>query len=225
MAGRVQLIRLVRRFLPVALIAAPLLGCGSNSNFDPLRKMLWHDISAIGTAAPGVSRAQAAAVPYATTGVRYGSAQEAMLVLATASERDREWVGGTQFSIITRDGRIIRTVGFPYNLSGFQGPIADSGPDAVPGGYHYLYDFADKHIYGVLVHCVRHDAGLARIDIIGGFHNTRRIVEECTAPQLDWEFQNEFWRDVATGYVWKSVQHIHPDADAFALEVLRPEVQ
>lgn len=210
--------------IAVSLVfAAALAGCGSDSDFEKLSGVVWQNLSAIGGEGPPISRAQAAAVPYASIGLRYGSGPEAMLVLATKSGGESEWLAGTQASVITRDGRIVRTVGLPFNLSGFQGPIPETGASANSNSYHYLYDFADKRIFGAIVNCTQHDAGAERIDIVGGVHDTRHIVETCNAPQFDWNFENDFWKDATTGYVWKSVQEIHPDAEPVTLEALRPE--
>jgi hypothetical protein len=209
------------RIATALLFAATLAGCGNDSDFEQLGGVLLQNLSSVGGDGPAIPRAQAAAVPYASIGVRYGSNPEAMLVLATKSGDDSEWLAGTQASIVTRNGRIIRTVGLPYNLTGFQGPIGDA--DAASGTYHYLYDLADRRIFGAIVNCTLHDMGAERIEIIGGSHDTHHIVETCNAPQLDWDFQNDFWRDMTSGYVWKSVQNVHPDADPVTLEALRPE--
>jgi hypothetical protein len=204
------------------LACISLSGCGSDSDFDQLGDLVLNSFGSIGGDGPSVPRAQAAAIPYATLGARYGSNAEALLVLATKGGDQTEWLAGTQVSIVTRGGHIVRTIGLPHNLTGFQGPILNTGPDAA-GSYHYLMDFSDRHLFGIFVNCTQADLGPERIDIIGGGHNTRHIVETCHAPQMSWDFQNDFWKDTATGYAWKSIQHIHPDSDVVTLEVLRPD--
>lgn len=222
MAGRVQMMR-VWRIGACLLLAGTLSGCGNDSDFSNLGALLWQSVSTVGGEGPSVTRRQAASVPFATIGVRYGSSGEAMLVLATKTTEESEWLAGTQISLITRDGHVVRTVGLPRNLTGLQGPIPDTGSDAKTGAYHYLYDFADRRVFGVIAECTQRDAGPEQITIIGGTHQTRHIVESCHAPLFDWDFDNDYWRDAATGYVWKSVQNIHPDGDPVSTEVLRPE--
>jgi hypothetical protein len=212
------------RIAACLLAVATLSGCGSDSDFDSLGSLVWQNLGSItGSESPGIPRSQAAAIPFASLGVRYGSNAEALLVLATKSGDDDTWLAGTQVSIVTRGGRVVRTVGLPYNLTGFQGPFADHSPDSPPGGYHYLMDFSDRHLFGIYVLCSQADMGPERIDIVGGGHDTRHIVETCHAPQIGWDFQNEFWKDTATGYLWKSFQNIHPASDTLTLEVLRPD--
>jgi hypothetical protein len=222
MARCVPMTRAVR--IAAGLLAATALsGCGNDSDFAQLGSLLWQNVGSIGSEGPGIPRAQASAIPYASLGVRYGSNAEAMLILATKSGDTNEWLAGTQVSITTRGGRVVRTVGLPHNLTGFQGPIPDTGPDAPPGSYHYFYDFSDRRAFGVVVNCTQRDMGPERIDIVGGGHDTRHIVETCRVPLFDWDFQNDFWKDTATGYVWKSTQNIHPDSDTLTLEALRPD--
>jgi hypothetical protein len=210
------------RISAVCLATLALAGCGSDSDFSQMGGLLWQNVSQIGGEGPPIARARAAAVPYASIGVRYGSNPEVMLILATDSGGDSEWLAGTQVSIVLRDGRIIRTVGFPHDLSGFQGPISDAGAVSSSGRYHYLYDFAAKHIFGAIVECTQHDVGLEHIVLVGGEHDTRHVAEDCYAPQLDWRFRNDFWRDSATGTTWKSIQNIYPDTDPITVSVLRP---
>lgn len=204
-------------------LAGTLAGCGSDSDYSKLGGMIWQSVGSIGGEGAPIARDQAAGVAFASIGLRYGSNPEAMLILAEKNAGGSEWLAGTQVSVITRDGRIVHTVGLPHNISGVQGPIADSGPDAAPGAYHYLYDFAERRVFGVVVNCTQQDAGPERIDIIGAAHSTRRILETCHAPQADWNFKNEFWRDASSGAVLKSEQNIHPASETITLEVLRPE--
>ena len=61
------------------------------------------------------------------------------------------------------------------------------------------------------------------IEIFGSRIPTRHIVEHCIVQVLRWNFDNEFWQDRTSGYVWRSSQHIHPKSPPLILEVLRPE--
>lgn len=210
----------VLRSMAAAAVAASLAGCSSISNSDTGRigVLLFHEMTSIGSS-DSVPRTRVAAVPYATLGVRLGSSDESMFVLAGKSGDDLVWLGGRQLAITTRHGRIVRTAGFVHNLSGFQaGPNAQS---ATSGPETFLYDFAEQSRYGVAVRCEKQDLGPERLVIIGAAHDTRHIAEDCTAPQLGWEFRNEFWED-GSGFVWKSEQSAAPGLDGFTLEILRP---
>ena len=215
-------------FAVAVAFASPLAACGGVENDSDIVRVggvLLQQFGLTGGADDNVSREKAASVPYASIGVRLGSSNEAMLLLATSSGDRLRWQAGTQFVVVTRDGLVTNTVGFAHNLDGLAGPVADSqsSPPERGGPYHYLYDMVDMGKYGVVAICSQHDEGAEQIVIIGVPHDTRHIVENCKAKQLHWRFSNDYWRDAATGYVWKSIQNFRPDMDALTLEILRPE--
>ncbi|HEY5049203.1 MAG TPA: YjbF family lipoprotein [Rhizomicrobium sp.] len=199
-------------------LASPLAACANHSDIVQIGSLLYQKIT--GGDSEGITRSQADAVPYATLGVRLGSSGEAMFVLGSKSGSDLQWVGGTRFAIATRDGRILRTTGFVHNLTGFleQTPAVRSAA----GVHDYSYDLADLNAYGIAVRCSERDAGRERIVIVAVAHLTSHVIEDCSAPQLDWRFSDEFWKDAATNAVWRSVQYVHPGLDPITTETLRP---
>jgi hypothetical protein len=146
-----------------------------------------------------------------------------MFVLASKSGDDLLWLGGTSLGIVTRHGRVVRTVGFASNLSGVH---ATQGvrQDLTQPSVDYLYDFGEQSRYGVPVKCTRQSLGNERIVIIGVSRDTTHVSEDCTASGMDWSFRNEFWVDPA-GYVWKSRQVVTPKLDSLAFEILRPAAE
>ena len=207
-------------------VALGLIGCqdlgnmsGTSTDISNLGSLLLHVVTGIGSSA-SVPRARAAAAPYATLGVRLGGSDESMFVLASRSGDDLLWLGGKTLAVATRHGRVVRTVGFAYNISGVH--LAEGAkPDLSQRSVDYLYDFAEQSRYGIPVKCTRQNRGAERIVIIAVPRDTSHVTEDCSASGLDWTFQNEFWVDAA-GYVWKSRQFVEPRVDPLTLEVLRP---
>jgi hypothetical protein len=233
MAKRVQMTKRLRTTCAIAAFASLLTACdandvsntGGNSDMLKMGQLVLEQVGLFGSGGGAVTRETAAAIPYASIGVRLGSGLESILVLATTTGAGENWQAGASVSVSTIAGRVVHTTGFPHNLDGFQGPIPDS-QSMTPeqgGPYHYLYDMKDMGKYGLVVQCKQRDAGAERIVIIGVSHDTRHIIEDCSVEDLDWSFTNDFWRDAATGYVWKSVQNVRPDIDALTIETLRPE--
>ena len=221
------MIRRARQIAVFGVLSASLAACGmidSDSDFLRMGGVVLQETGLFG-GGTGVTRETAAAVPYASIGVRLGSSEESLLVLATSTGDTRHWQAGTHVAIVTRDGRITTTVGLTHNLDTLQGPFPDSPsrPPESGGAYHFIMDMVDMGQYGILSRCTQHDEGAERIIIIGVAHDAHHIVEDCRAKQLSWSYSNEFWRDSQTGYVWKSVQNFRPDMDALTLEVFRPE--
>src|SRR4051812_15000754 len=65
-----------------------------------------------------VARDRAASVPYATLGLQLGGTPEVLFILGTQNAAELDWYAGEDAFIRTRNGRILRTVGLPYDLGG-----------------------------------------------------------------------------------------------------------
>jgi hypothetical protein len=229
MAASSRIIGQARSALLAVAVALALAGCedfgnvsATDTDAGKIGVLLWREITGIGSSA-SVPRERAAAIPYASLGVRLGRSDESMFVLASRSGDDLLWLGGKRLAVTTRHGRVVRTVGFASNVSGVH-LAGTSKQDFSQASVDYLYDFAEQSRYGIPVKCTRQNLGPEKIVIIGVAHDTSHITEDCNASGLDWSFQNEFWIDAA-GYVWKSRQVVAPRFDAFSLEVLRPAGQ
>ena len=48
------------------------------------------------------------------------------------------------------------------------------------------------------------------------------VVEENRIEVDDWDFENRYWVDPETGFVWVSEQHVNPDLDPLQISVLKP---
>src|SRR4029077_1289047 len=67
-----------------------------------------------------IPRDRAAAIPYASMGLELGSTPELLLVLGTNTAGELDWYDGDQVFVRTRNGRITRTVGLPFDLGGLR---------------------------------------------------------------------------------------------------------
>jgi hypothetical protein len=226
MAASFPLMAKARSAFIAAALASGVSACGNMGNTDTdignLGALLLRAIGGIGSSS-SVPRDRAAAIPYASIGVRLGGSDEAMFVLASKSGDDLLWLGGTSLAVVTRHGRVVRTAGFVHNVSGVHAAEGVT-QDLTQPSVNYLYDFGDQSRYGVPVKCTRQSLGTERIVIIGVPRDTTHVAEDCSASAIDWSFRNEFWIDSA-GYVWKSRQLVAPQLDALSFEVLRPAAQ
>jgi len=197
-------------------------GCASGSN-DAMHigSLLFQSIT--GHAAM-ITREQAAAIPYASIGVQLGSSAQGLAVLGKGVGDDRYWYSGNSILFVTRAGRVTRTVGLPYDLS--HADARSGGAPTAPGtASHFVMtlDFPDLGAFNVVANCADSDEGPATISILSANIETRHHIERCEAPELDWSFENEFWLDAKTGYVWQSIQNIHPRSSLLTVTVFRPE--
>ena len=214
------------RLLAAGLALCALGGCSSDPGSG------WSQVVDLAKASfnrpDSVSLQQAASVPYASIGVRIGDGQQAMLVLASDSGQTQLWTSKAHIAISTRAGRVIETAGLPKNLSatvfaGLSDPLPEFLRQAVatPVSEIRNVDFSDLSKYSVLIRCRLAGGNPARVVILGHAILTRHFEEHCESSELDWSFTNSFWADRA-GFIWKSIQHIHPKSDPLEIEVLRP---
>lgn len=212
-----------------AAAAAPLLArCSSDPNSDTtaLAGLLGRALNPFSHGS-SVSLDEVVSAPFASLGVRVGTGPQTLLLLATRSGQSTVWTSASHIALELQSGRITRTAGFAYNLSG----TAISGTDPLEAGLQNLrasagmkrsLDFADRNAFGVLVESTVSPAGPAEIDVLGTKVKTLRAIEHANCTALGWAFTNEYWADWENGIVWRSTQYIHPDFDAVEIQLFRP---
>jgi len=205
--------------LPVLLLTA----CARDSDVFQVGNLIYRSLAG---SAEKIPRERAAATPYAAMGMELGSSPQALLVLGTVREDELEWYAGEEVFVATRRGRVIRTAGLPYDLGGLHAVPASSITGTMSGNQAatpFALDFPDLGIFGATAQCSSRNLGDDEVEILGARIPTRHTVEHCEVEALRWKFDNEFWEDRTSGYVWRSSQHIHPKSPPLILEVLRPE--
>jgi hypothetical protein len=174
-----------------------------------------------------VTREQAAAVPYASLGYAIDGGNQGLLVLATDSGGEQLWTSAAHVVIVTRDGRLVRSIGLGGDLSNMTtrngGGLPPPGAAArAPFSSTRLEDFPDVGLYGVHLACRARLAGRQNIKILGQFIATLRVDESCNGRNPDWSFTDNFWLDKDNGFVWRSRQHVHPNGRLVDIEIFRP---
>lgn len=218
-------VRAWRAGLSALVMAFGLCACSSDGNSD------WSAVSQMvrgyWTGSDTLSVQQAASIPYATVGVRVGDGTQGMFILASQTGNDFLWVSGRIVAITTRDGRIIRSAGLDHNLAGYlpQGnmPAPETAASwSEPRVIGWSVDLTEPSRYSVRVECQRRPEGVEAVTLLGKPIRTLKVTETCSASEIGWNFVNTFWVGPDSGFVWKSVQFIHPDLDAIEIETLRP---
>ena len=207
-------------FLVIAMGCA-LAGCSSSGNNDWLALYnvaidTWTNRNA------SASFEQAAAIPYATIGVRVDDGPEQILILATATNGEQLWAASSHVAITTRYGLVVRTSGFGTDLTGYSGSRRNGNPAAGAFDYSWRGDFADLGIFSLEIVCKATSVKFDPITILGKELDTSRANQHCEARQLHWSFDNIYWFSPKSGIIWKSVQQVHPKGPKLTLEILRP---
>jgi len=218
----------VRRGLALTAMLV-LAGCSSagsgNTNYAQFYQLTKQSLSA-SFGKIRITRDQAASIPYASMGYSLDGGNQALLVLATDSGGELLWTGPSHAVIVTRDGRIVRTVGLGHDLAGLtlRNGAAPAPASAVRGAFTTirLEDFPELGIYGAQVSCRARLVGQQKISVLGQTVTTNRVDEACRSSKPDWSFVDTYWVDPDNGLVWRSRQHIHPKGGEIETELFRP---
>ncbi|MGH6828122.1 MAG: YjbF family lipoprotein, partial [Rhizomicrobium sp.] len=203
------------RLLPLLAGLLLLSGCESSgvSDYTLYYQALRQDFAASLSGASRITRAEAAAIPYASLGYRLNDGPEQLLVLATDIGGEQLWTSARHVVLVTRNGRLVRTVGLTHDVSAVTPqrqqqllPLVDVVDR--PLRSVRLEDFPDLGFYGVPVTCVASSQGLQTIVILGEGISTRKVDEACRSDALDWSFTDSYWLDPEDGVVWRSIQHL-----------------
>lgn len=127
-----------------------------------------------------------------------------------------------------RGGQLAATRGLVEDLAGYASdPAADPvvrprPPADWPDRVERIYRFSDT-MGGEFVRaavCRPQVIGPAEVEIFGVTRTLAEIAEPCRTPYR--AFENRYWIDPDTGFVWRSVQWLGPVMGAITLEVVVP---
>ena len=197
-----------------------LAGCSSDggdwSSLVGAARVAWEG------GANAVNIDQAAAIPFATLGLRLDQGQEQILILATDDDGVRLWTAPGHVSLVTQDGRILRTAGLGTDLTARSTVQRGDEDWTHRHRYDWTADFNDLGQYSIAIRCDVAPEGADSIEILGKTFETIRIAESCESSSMDWRFENTYWVSPESGRVWRSIQHVHPKGPVLEVEYLRP---
>ncbi len=220
-----QTVCLKRRRLLASMGALGFSGCSNipllaNLN-DGLRPMLK------GAGEYPMSLQEIEASPLAMLGVDIGGINKAVMVLGEFQGRDLAWIGADRSILVTRNGRIVRTAGFPTNLrdvsSGALEPLDESrGGVAVQATrLARQMEWSGKGAGSYSAQVKLKPQGSERIQILNRNVQTRIVDETVEVRSLNWVAKNRYWLD-DSGAVVRTQQQIHPTLVVLTLEMIRP---
>ncbi len=217
-----------RAFLTGMLGAASLAlaGCAS----DPILTSV-----AEGFAANRKARKQAYTpeairkLPYATMGVRVGKSRQALVVLARNVNDDLHWVSTNKVLFVTRHGRLIRTNGLIKDVRttrfGSSDPV-QTGLQNISRDESLIRFMdlrpardQDQDVPATSVFRVKEEGV---ITILGRPQPVLRVEEHVSVWRWNWHVNNQYWVDLADGFVWRSRQHLVPQLEELELEIFKP---
>jgi len=210
----------------LVLLAACSSSSSGNTNYTQFYQIMRQSLSA-SFGKVRVTRDQAAAISFASMGYSLDGGNQAMLILATDNGGELLWTSSAHVVIVTRGGRVVRTLGLDHDLSGLTArnntpPPPLAAAMQAPFASTRLEDFPELGLYGVEVSCRAHMVGRQSIQILGQAVSAVRVDESCRSNRPEWSFTDNFWVDADSGLVWRSRQHVHPQGGTVETEIFRP---
>jgi hypothetical protein len=186
----------------------------------------------IGAPDTEISRASIQQIPYASISAKIGSGPRSILVLGKNENGLRHWFSADNAVIVTRNGRIVQSAGFPENLKHtsssdwkkidrtLHSRIYGEGKQKLTIVRQLDMDLENR--FGVPVKSEFETLGPREIEIAGINIKTVLVKESNYAFSINWTFSNFYWVDAYDGFIWKSTQHIARTFPPIEIEVLKP---
>ena len=164
-------------------------------------------------------------IPYASALLKIGKGTQGLVILETVENNNYAWVSKDNVYIVTRDGRIVRSLGLLNNITKITS-INQSFKDIItkpnPVTEHYsYYSFEEPLLLNLKVSVSITNKGVQEIEILGERMKLILIEESITSELIGWKEKNQFWVDPDDYFVWKSIQNITPKLPEFIVEVTK----
>lgn len=205
------------------LPATVLTACGDLGNTE---SPYWATVAAvggIGGKAP-VTRAQADALPYASILAWLEDSSEAFMVLGEIGGNGAlYYYSQTRQVLVTRGPFLIQTVGLPGDLSRTSFP-QDTIPDLrtlIGKEYIRHVDIQAAGLFDVAVKGRFSDLGTEKVTILESDFTLTHLREDVVMTGMK-PFSNDYWIEPATGFCWKTRQHIHDRTEPVNIEIIKP---
>ncbi len=228
MAQHANPARISRRLFLSGLTSVPLAGCGNQGYLQSLIDTGRF----LTTGLPGdeISRQYISDLPYATMRARIGNGPPVLVVLNTKRNKNLIWVTGDNISLVTRAGRVVTVVGIPSAVV----ETSYLTPDPLANNPHLIRNAVGfSHTQTIAENAQRKTytidsvfelAGEEAIEILEMTFNTLVLREKCEARYANWKFENYYWVDRQSGFVWRSRQYIAREFRPITTEVLKPAI-
>ncbi len=173
----------------------------------------------------GITRETVDNIPYASALLKIGKGTQGLVILETVENNNYAWVSKDNVYIVTKDGRIVRSLNLLNNLTkitsinqSFEDLIIKPNPVTE---YYSYYSFQDPLLLNLKVKVSTKNKGLQEVEILGKRMKLILIEESISSEIIGWKAKNKYWVDPDSYFVWKSVQNISPKLPEFIFEVTK----
>lgn len=174
-----------------------------------------------------LSDEQIQSLPYSSMYLRLNEGQQIFVVLGYIEQGQSKWLTQDHAMIVTRNGRVLKTIGLHSNLLDVSNVQLDplSRPLKLENGMSWRREIRwseDDRLRSATLTSQFISAGEATLNIAGNRIHSHIWHENVRSewPALTW--QNTFWVDVATGQVRRSQQMMGAGVMPAEMTILKP---
>ena len=164
-------------------------------------------------------------IPYASALLKIGKGTQGLVILERVENNNYLWVSKDRVYIVTKDGRIERSLGLSNNLTkitsidqSFKDLLTELNPVTE---YYSYYSFQDPLLSDLKVSISIANKGIQEVEILEEKKKLILIEEIISSELIGWKEKNQFWVDPNDYFVWKSSQNISPKLPTFILQVTK----
>lgn len=155
--------------------------------------------------------------------VKSGDRGWATVALAFNENGQEKWISGDRAMLVTKNGYVIKTIGFTNDLMFTSDLDSLPLPDYQQSSTWTRYQDWFKGEYGYEVHSKFSKVADENIEILGEVFNTVKVREsaeylgKANSIRFDDQWNNYFWYDKKSGALLQSQQKVSPFADEFTI--------
>lgn len=219
----------LRTCLLVPLVISLFVLAGCSSNF----KSVVDSAKALIDSNNAITPDYIASLPYASLLVTVNNTRPLLLILASA-EYDSitqsyrlTWVSQDLGSIVTENGRIVKTVDFTTdNVEGLKAPLDPPPKLSNATRWQAQYDWSPGYRYGFTAQVTARSLGMDTVITDLWHQEAEKIEETVVFDDSNAQFSNLFWLTPATEtadpFVVKSIQYLGPNMDKVDMLMVKP---
>ena len=213
-----------KTWLCLGLLAAFFIsGCGRQNS--PLVDTV--KLAVTGQPDVTVPAEKVAAIPYASAYLKVGETPRAFVVLGFAEAGRLKWLTADHNMVVTRHGRIVKTLGFGADL--LHSSAAEQDPLALgllnketPLHWQHREVWAQQHQSGYTLNSTFVIKGHESVSIQGKAYDLMRVEEQVDVPAMNTQYINIFWLEPASGQVVQTHQYLGPGLPVVQFTILKP---
>lgn len=165
---------------------------------------------------------QIRSLPYASAYVRINDGAQIFVVLAFAEinsatgNMQYKWMSSDRAMFIFENGRLVKTVGlYGSNLQGA------AHTQMTKSSWSVNYDWMPNYRYGYQGTLIRIEGESQQVNTPVASYQTQNYKEQIRFDAIDETITNQYWQDIKSGKIVKSVEYLGPEMTQVEFTLLK----